>query len=99
MPVDFDLSILEDKEISLLGKLYQFSNNIPPNGIVFKNKDGDEAVLGVNKEKGTMFGSIHMDNGKSYGIEHCEDGHIFKEFDVTSFKEDRKKFSDGVEAI
>ena len=96
--VDFDLSILEDKEIKLLGKLYKFSNYIPPNGIVFKNSDGDEAVLGVNKEKATMFGSIHMGN-LTYGIEHCGNGHIFKEYDVASFTEDNEKFMGGKQVI
>ena len=90
-------NVTEDKEFSLLEKEFQFSNTIPPNGFVFKSQDGDEAIFGVNKEKGTLFGSIKMEDGSSFGIEHCGDYHIAKEFDMSSFKEDIA-ITDGVKS-
>ena len=41
-----------------------------------------------NKKSGNIFGSLTTHDGKSFAIEKCHHGHVWKEFDVSSFKED-----------
>jgi len=75
-------------KLTVEGKDIPFSNEIPPNGFVYKNKEGDEAILSINQDNTGVFGSLKFIDGRSLAIEHCGDGHVLKEYDVSRFKED-----------
>jgi len=79
---------LSKKKITLKGIKMTFQNFIEPNGYDYKNSQGDEAILSFHKETGNMFGSLTTHDGRSFAIEKCHHGHVWKEFDVSSFKED-----------
>ena len=77
-------SLASQMDISILDMEFQFSNFIEPSSFAYKNNNGDEAVITLNKETGNMFASVKTDEGKSYGIEKCHTGHVWKEFDMDS---------------
>ena len=79
--------ILED-DISIIGIDLQFKNKVEPNGYFYHNQEGDEAIITLNHDTGNMFGSLKTHNHKSYTIEKCKDGHIWKEFTVDSFSKE-----------
>ena len=66
----------------------KFHSTIQPNGLVYKNSNGDEAVVTYNQKTGNMFGSFKTHQDKSYAIEKCHHGYVWKEFNVTSFGDD-----------
>ena len=86
--VKLDPAKLSSKKITLKGIQLQFSNEVEPNGYDYKNSQGDEAVLSFNKETGNMFGSLKTHDGRSFAIEKCHHGHVWKEFNISSFKDD-----------
>ena len=73
-------TLASENDISILGKEYQFSNFIEPSSYAYKTANGDEAVITLNQETGNMFASVKTNDGKSYGIEKCHTGHVWKEF-------------------
>ena len=81
-------TLASENDISILGKEYQFSNFIEPSSYAYKTANGDEAVITLNQETGNMFASVKTNDGKSYGIERCHTGHVWKEFDMDSFGAD-----------
>ena len=86
--VELDPARLTEKEITLKGIQMTFSNKVEPNGFDFKNDQGDEAILSYNKDTGNMFGSLTTHDGRSFAIEKCHHGHVWKEYDVKKFKDD-----------
>ena len=50
---------------------------------------GDEAVISYNEETGNMFGTLKMASGSSFAMEKCDNGHVWKEFDVSTFIPDK----------
>merc|ERR1711892_1073286 len=78
-----------NQDLEIAGVSVSFVSKIQPNGYVYKNAAGDEAVITFNGVNGNMFGSFKTHEGKSYGIEKCASGHTWKEYDVASFKSDR----------
>ena len=85
--VDKDL-LLDREDIYILDENLKFVSTIGTNGFCYRNDDGDEAVITYNENTGNMFGSFKTHEGKSYAIERCHNGHVWKEFDVPSFGED-----------
>ena len=86
--VKLDPTNLSKKKITLKGIQLTFSNFVEPNGYDYKSSQGDEAILSFNKETGNMFGSLTTHEGRSFAIEKCHHGHVWKEFNVSSFGED-----------
>ena len=86
-----------------MGIDFSFSNDIEPHGYVYKNVLGDEAIIDFHPDTGALFGSINTHDGKSYAIEKCSNIHIWKEFDVDSFEqnkpEDRPTYSNSSRAM
>lgn len=82
--IEVELNILKKKKIKILGTNFLFSNNVDPNGVVYKSSNGDEAILNYNSEKHSMHGSIQTHDGKSYFIEKCNKGHVIKEMDIAA---------------
>ena len=81
--VEIDPSVVDTREsINILGVDFDFSNEVPPNGFTYKTKDGGEAILSYNPQSGNMFGSVHMPDGSAYGLEKCQFGYVWKEFDM-----------------
>ena len=85
--VDPDL-LINQEDISILDIDLQFNSTIYPNGYVYKNNEGDEAIITYNQETGNMFGSFKTHLDTSYAIEKCHHGYVWKTFDVGSFGED-----------
>ena len=56
--------------------------------VCLKTAEGDEAVISYNEASGNVFGSMKTHDGKSYALEKCHLGHVWKEFDVASFGPD-----------
>jgi len=81
-------ALLFEGELTINGIDFLFSNEIPPNGFVYKNSLADEAVISYNENSGNMFGTLKTHDGRSYAIERCNEGHVWKEFDVSSFGPD-----------
>ena len=71
--------------LTIQGIKLTFDGELPPHGYVYKSSEGDEAVLSFNWQTGNLFGSLHTADGRSFMIERCEKGHVWKEFDVASF--------------
>merc|ERR1712110_356418 len=65
-------------DITINGISFTFSNDIEPHGLVYKTEAGDEAVITYNEDTGNMFGSVKTSDGRSFAIEKCAGGHIFK---------------------
>ena len=63
----------------------QFKSTVEPNGFVYKNDDGDEAIITINPRTGNMFGSLKTRDDKSYSIEKAQNGYVWKDFDTRSF--------------
>ena len=76
----------DNQDISFNDIKLSFSNPIDPHGKVYKNKQGDEAIINYSKETGDIIGSLRTHDGHSYELELCGDegDYIFKEFDLTS---------------
>ena len=86
--VILDPAHLSKKKIILKGIKLTFSNSVEPNGYDYKNHQGDEALISYNKDTGNMFGTFTTHDGRSFAIEKCHDGHVWKEFNVSKFGED-----------
>ena len=80
--------LFDRKDISIVDIDLAFHSTIQPNGFVYKNSAGDEAVITYNQNTGNMFGSFKTHQDKSYAIEKCHYGYVWKEFNVSSFGED-----------
>ena len=80
--------LFDEEDISILDIDLVFQSTIEPNGIVYKNSAGDEAVITYNPNTGIMFGIFKTHQDKSYAIEPCHHGYVLKEFNVSSFGED-----------
>ena len=80
--------LLDEKDISILDIDLVFHSSIQPNGFVYKNSAGDEAVITYNPNTGNMFGSFKTHQDKSYALEPCHHGYVWKEFNISSFGED-----------
>ena len=80
--------LLDEEDISIVDIDLAFHNTIEPNGFVYKNSAGDEAVITYNRNTGNMFGTFKTHRDQSYAIEKCHHGYVWKEFNVTSFGDD-----------
>ena len=80
--------LLDEKDISILDIDLVFHSTIQPNGFVYKNSAGDEAVITYREASGNMFGSVKTREGRSFAIEKCKGGHVVKEYDIASFPGD-----------
>merc|ERR1719422_1325397 len=74
------------EDLFIEGKVFSFSNKIEPNGFTYKTEEGDETVITLNQKTGNMFANLMTADGKSFALEKCSGGHVWKEFDVGSFK-------------
>ena len=70
---------------------FTFVRQVPPTGLVYKNKKGDEAVFSYNKIKRHLFGNINTNDGREYEIESCHNGHVLKEIDVKNLGSESPK--------
>ena len=78
-------TFLSRGNISILITDLVFHSTVNPNGQVYKNAEGDEAVITYNDQTGNMFGTFKTHQDKSYALEPCGSGHVWKEFNVSSF--------------
>ena len=85
--VNHDL-ITTKESIMLAGVTVSYVSTVAPNGYVYKNLDGDEAIITYNIKTGNVFGSFKTSTGKSYAIEKCGSIYIWTEFEIASFKAD-----------
>ena len=76
------------EDLSINGVVLSFTNEVPPHGFAYSSEAGDTAVLSYNEDNGVMFGSLHTKDGKAFSLEKCHDGHVWKEYDVSSFPEE-----------
>merc|ERR1719483_810222 len=82
-------ALASGEDLDLAGITVSFVSNIEPNGYVYKNDVGDEAIITFNEESKNMFGSFKTHDGKSFVLEKCSTGHTWQEYDVPSFKADK----------
>ena len=73
------------KDISINGVSLYFQEKISTNGYVYSNSFGDGALFTLNDDGTSLFGSIHTHDGRSYDIEKCERGHVWKESDQSHY--------------
>ena len=69
-------------------KVFNFINDVEPNGRFFKSSDGDNIIFTINKKLGSLFGSIKTMDERSFGIEMCRNGYVLKEFDMDAFPQE-----------
>ena len=87
--IQVDASIVgDDERITIYGIDLDFSNTVDPHGFVYKNSLGDEAVISIDSSTKNVFGSMKTHDGRSFSIEKCSTGHVWKEYDVSSFGTD-----------
>ena len=80
--------ILSADEITFDKITLTFSNSIPPCARVYNTESGDEAIISFNNRTGSIIGTLKTRDGRSFALEKCNKGHIFQEFNVTSFPTD-----------
>ena len=89
--VTVDPNILrKGEDITINGLDFQFHNNPQPRAFTYHTEAGDEAVITYNEATGSLFGSVKTVAGKSFAIEKCHGGHVWKEFDVSTFAKSGK---------
>ena len=89
LDVDVDPKLLLSMEdISINHIDLEFKFTIEPNGFVYKNPEGDEAIITFNSKTGNMCGSLITHDHKSYAIEKCRNGYVWEVFDTESFEPD-----------
>ena len=89
--VTVDPNILRNGEDIIINGLdFQFHNNPQPRAFTYHTEAGDEAVITYNEATGSLFGSVKTVDGKSFAIEKCHGGHVWKEFDVSTFAKSGK---------
>jgi len=91
--VTINPAVLGESSITLPDSLVlEFAGHVDgnPNTFVYVDKvKGSEAVLVYNPHLESLNGHAMMAGGKSYVVEYCGAvGHVWKEIDVTHFKED-----------
>ena len=79
--------LLSGEDINILGSDLVFDSTVEPNGFVYHNSLGDEAVITYNNKTGNMFGTLATHDDKSYAIEKCHHGHVIKEYDLSAFED------------
>ena len=75
------------KRITVKGITLEFSTEVPPMGLAYKNDKGDEAVFTYAKEKQHLFGNIYTADGKTFEIERCQSTHVFREVKSNIYKD------------
>ena len=75
------------KRITVKGITLEFSTEVPPMGLAYKNDKGDEAVFTYAKEKQHLFGNIYTADGKTFEIERCQSTHVFREVKSNTHKD------------
>ena len=92
--IDTDLLWLS-QSLSILNISLTFCSLVQPNGFVYKNDLGDEAIITLNNRSGNVFGSFKTHQGKSYGIEKCQTKQVLKEFDLETFDKEEVVHSEN----
>ena len=83
------INLLELKQgISFKDINLTFHSTIEPNGFVYKNSVGDEAVITYNSITDNMFATLKTHHDKAYDLEPCHNGSVWKEYDISSFGPD-----------
>ena len=72
----------------MAGITLEFDHPIPPRGRVYNSEQGDVAIISYNDHTGTIIGTLKTNDGRSFALEKCGNGHIFEEFDIASFPPD-----------
>ena len=84
--VNIDSRLLgSTSDLMILNITLTFSGLVQPNGFVYKNQLGDEAVITRSNRTGNVFGTFKTHGGQSYGIEQCQKSQVLKEFDMEKF--------------
>jgi len=89
--VNINVEALGEEDLELPNNItVQFSNMIPGDndGYHYMSEQA-EAVLTFNSKINGLFGHVSTDDGRSFVIENCgEEGHVFKEIDISKLGED-----------
>jgi len=89
--VNINVEALGEEDLELPNNItVQFSNMIPGDndGYHYMSEQA-EAVLSFNSKINGLFGHVYSDDGRSFVIENCgEEGHVFKEIDISKLGED-----------
>ena len=75
-----------NKKLTINGITLKFFGQVKPKGYIFKNEQGDEAILTFNRENQHLFGTVNTHDGREFEIESCHNGHVFKEIDVANLE-------------
>ena len=87
LDIDVNPRLIRNKEdININGVDLELKSTVEPNGLVYKNDDGDEAIITLNPKTGNMFGSLKTHDGKTFSIEKGFRGYIWKDFNTRAFK-------------
>ena len=87
LDVDVNPNLIRNKEdININGVDLELKSTVEPNGLVYRNDDGDEAIITLNPKTGNMFGSLKTHDEKTYSIEKGFRGYIWKDFNTRAFK-------------
>ena len=72
-------SSLETADITIHGRDLHFIRTVAPHGRVYSNQEGDEALVSHNPDTNNVFGSLTTHEGRSFFLEKCNTGHVWKE--------------------
>ena len=70
---------------------FTFSNTIPPHGHHYTSSAGGEATITLNPGTGNMFGAVKT-GGRAFSLENCGAGHVWIEYNQTSFESEDERF-------
>ena len=96
---EVDAKALTEEEIEIMGTSLHFSNLIGLHSRAYKNEGGDEAVVSYNPNTAHMFLTLKTRDGGSYALERCHRGHVWKQFNVTSFGENDSEPDDETDEV
>ena len=77
-------SSLETIDITIHGRDLHFLRTVAPHGRVYSNQEGDEALVSHNPNTDNVFGSLTTHEGRSFFLEKCQSGHVWKELSLTT---------------
>ena len=75
-------NLMSGDDVTINDVSLTFRGQVPPHGRVYKNNEGDEAIITYNNDTGNVFGSLKTHKGESFALEKCENSHVWIEFDL-----------------
>ena len=81
-------------DITIHGRDLHFIKTVAPHGRVYANTVGDHAIVSHNPDTNNVFGSLTTHEGRTFYLEKCKSGQVWKELSVTTPDDDDDEIED-----